>query len=212
MSDLSFDVELRWSGTGPEGAGEIETDDLTFELSGPEPMGGRGVGTNPEELLVSAVSSCYTATLFAVLDRRELPADSLAVSASGTVTGFPGRARFAGLAVSPTILGGDRGRQAEYEAAAVLAHDRCLIGNALGPDVTYEVGPVRVRAELAPGSAEPMSMPRSMRPSASPLGPPERDEAHPAPPVRNRSRATHMGYGRELEAERTARIGRLDLA
>ena len=76
MSDLSFDVELMWSETAGKGAGEIKTDDLVLELSGPESMGGRGVGTNPEELLVCAVSSCFTATLFGVLRRAQLPVDS----------------------------------------------------------------------------------------------------------------------------------------
>jgi len=155
MGDLSFDVDLRWSGTGRDGVGEIHTDDLTMDLSGPESMGGRGVGTNPEELLVCAVSSCYTATLFGVLRRAGLPVDSLAVGASGVVTGFPGSARFDRLAVRPTILGGDTARRSEYEAAAVLAHDRCLIGNALAPEVTYEVSSVRVQEDpaLAPVGA-----------------------------------------------------------
>jgi peroxiredoxin-like protein len=149
MNDLRFEIELRWSGKGRNGAGEILTDDLALELSTPESMGGRGVGTNPEELLVSAVSSCYTATLFAVLDRAKLPVDSLAVDASGTVTGVPGRARFAGIVVSPTILGGDLTRQPQYEAAADLARDRCFIGHALAPELSYEVGSVRVREAVA---------------------------------------------------------------
>jgi peroxiredoxin-like protein len=152
MKDLAFDIELRWAGTGRDGIGEIPTDDVMIDLSAPESMGGRGVGTNPEELLVSAVSSCYTATLFGALRRARLPVASLAVSASGNVTGFPGDARFDRLAVSPTILGGDPSRQAEYETAAALAHDRCLIGNALATEVTYEVSSVTVRREptLAP--------------------------------------------------------------
>jgi peroxiredoxin-like protein len=154
MSDLKFDVNLRWTEIGGKGVGEIQTDDVALELSGPESMGGRGIGTNPEELLVSAVSSCYIATLFGVLRRRRLPVDSLDVSASGTVTGFPGRARFARILVSPTILGADVARLPEYEAAATLAHDRCFIGRALAPEVAYEVGPVKVQAdpalELAP--------------------------------------------------------------
>ena len=149
MSDLSFDVELMWSETAGKGAGEIQTDDLVLELSGPESMGGRGVGTNPEELLVCAVSSCFTATLFGVLSRARLPVDSLAVHASGTVTGFPGHARFARIAVSPTIMGGDPERQPEYETAAEIAHERCFIGRTLAPEVAYEVGPVQVREDAA---------------------------------------------------------------
>jgi osmotically inducible protein OsmC len=110
MNDLSFHAELRWAATGRTGIGEIQAAGLALELYGPESMGGRGVGTNPEELLVCAVSSCYIATLSAVLRRAELPADSLAVSASGTVAGFPTHTRFAGVEVSPTILGGDVAR------------------------------------------------------------------------------------------------------
>ena len=143
MNDLTFGVEVRWSG-------EIRTQDRILELSAPETMGGRGVGTNPEELLVSAVSSCFGATLFGVLRRAQLPVDSLAIDATGVVTGFPGKSRFERLTVSPTILGGDRSRHAEYETAALRAHDLCLIGNALNPDVTYAVGPVGVRSDPVP--------------------------------------------------------------
>jgi peroxiredoxin-like protein len=145
MSDLSFDVELMWSETERKGAGEIQTDDLLLELSGPGSMGGRGVGTNPEELLVCAVSSCFTATLFGVLRRAQLPVDSLAVRGTGTVTGFPGHARFSRIVVAPTILGSDIERHLEYEKAAGIAHDRCFIGHALAPEVVYKVDSVQLR-------------------------------------------------------------------
>jgi peroxiredoxin-like protein len=149
MADLSFDVELRWSGIGRDGAGEIQADGLALELSGPKSMGGRGVGTSPEELLVSAVASCYTATLFAVLRRVRLPVDSVAVTASGTVTGFPRETRFASIRVSPTILGGAVERQEEYEASAIFARERCFIGHTLAPEVDYEIGAVTVQTEVA---------------------------------------------------------------
>lgn len=120
MRDLSFDVELTWSGAGHEGAGRIQSDDVALDLSGPESMGGRGVGTNPEELLVCAVSSCNTATLFAALRRAQLPIESLTVRASGTVTGFPAATRFTWIVVTPTVIGGDVACQPGYEAVASL--------------------------------------------------------------------------------------------
>jgi peroxiredoxin-like protein len=150
-SDLHFDVQLSWSGTGREGAGRVDTDDLVLELSSPGSMGGRAVGTNPEELLVSAVSSCSTATLAGMLRRAGLPMRSLAVKA--TVTGFPARARFARIVVDPTVIGGDRRRRDEYEATADAAHDRCFIGRTLAPEVAYEVGAVEMREGDAPPSA-----------------------------------------------------------
>ena len=167
MTDLSFNVGLRWSGTGREGTGEIQTADLALELSTARSMGGRGGGTNPEELLVCAVSSCYTATLFAVLRRAELPVDSIAVSASGTVTGFPSEARFARIVVNPTILGGDVTRQSEYEAAAGAAQDRCFIGRTLAAGVAYEVGAVELRGTimLAPTDDQALSPADHKRPA-----------------------------------------------
>jgi len=155
MGDLSFDVELSWSQTGGHGAGTLQTNDLTLQISGPGSMGGLGVGASPEDLLVSAVSSCYVATFFGVLRGARLPVDSVAVSASGTVTGFPGHARIARIVVNPTVLGADSARRAEYEAAASAAHDRCFIGRALAPEVAYDVGSVQMREDvaLAPGAA-----------------------------------------------------------
>ncbi len=44
MNKLRFGIELRCSGTGRDGGGEILTDDLALELSAPASMGGRGVG------------------------------------------------------------------------------------------------------------------------------------------------------------------------
>ena len=151
--DLDFDVELRWTGSGAEGIGEVSGERQGFPVSAPDSMGGRGVGTNPEELLVSAVGSCYGATLFGVLQRAKLPVDSVAVSARGTVTGYPGRARFERLAVSPLILGGSTARLEEYEAAAHHAHDRCLIGRALAADVSYLVESIEVQESGALSSA-----------------------------------------------------------
>jgi peroxiredoxin-like protein len=170
MGDLSFDVQLRWTGTGRDGAGEIRGDGLAVEYSGPDSMGGRGIGTSPEELLVSAVSACYTATLFAELRRAGLPVDSVAVAASGTVTGFPGRTRFAGIRVNPTILGASVERLEKYEHAAEAADRHCFIGHTLGPKVDYEVGSVTVHADAALASVA------HIRPAGAPGATVEADE------------------------------------
>ena len=89
--------------------------------------------------------------------RAQLPVESLAVGASGTVTGFPAATRFARIVVTPTVIGGDIARQPDYEAAANLAHDRCFIGHALAPEVAYDVGPVHVREGLATTADQPFS-------------------------------------------------------
>ena len=76
-------------------------------FSAPSSMGGRGVGTSPEELLVSAVASCYAGTLFHLLAQDGLPAEQVRVRATGVVTDYPGSAaRFSQIVVQPTIRGG----------------------------------------------------------------------------------------------------------
>lgn len=152
-TELSFEVELEWSGGGRDGAGMILTDDLEIEYSAPASMGGRGVGSNPEELLVSAVGACYSATLFSLLRRAELPARAVRIAAAGTVSDYPLRARFARLTVSPTILDGDPARHGEYEQTAAAAIERCFVGRTIGGNVDYELGSVTVTpAPAAAGS------------------------------------------------------------
>jgi len=149
MQELPFQVELEWSGSGRDGAGTIVTDDLELELSTPASMGGRGVGTNPEELLVCAVASCYAATLLGVLHRSGLPATSVKIDARGAVSGYPGQARFERIVVSPTIVEGDPARVHEYELAAQTAHDGCFIGRTIADKVDYQVGSIAVAAAQA---------------------------------------------------------------
>ena len=165
MGDLDFDVELSWSQTGAHGEGALQTNDVTLQISGPGSMGGLGVGASPEDLFVSAVSSCYVATFFRVLRGARLPVDSVAVSASGTVTGFPGQARFARIVVNPTVLGGDSTRREEYEAAASAAHDRCFIGRALAPEVAYELGRVEMHEDAPLAPATERALDRSPAPA-----------------------------------------------
>lgn len=151
-TELSFEVELEWSGSGTDGAGTIVTDDLEIEYSAPASMGGRGVGSNPEELLVSAVGACYSGTLFSLLRRADLPVRAVRLAATGTVSDYPKRARFARLTVSPTILEGDPSRRDEYEQVAAAAIARCFIGRTIAGSVDYELGSVAVAG--APAAAE----------------------------------------------------------
>jgi peroxiredoxin-like protein len=144
MRELPSQVELEWSGSGRDGAGRIVTDDLQLKLSAPASMGGRGVGANPEELLVCGVASCHAGTLVGALRRTGLPAASVSIDARGTVSGCSGRARSERIVVSPTIIEGDPDRVHEYERAASDAHDRCFIGRTIARNIDYQVGWVAV--------------------------------------------------------------------
>jgi osmotically inducible protein OsmC len=61
MSDLTFEAKLKWRGTGRDGEGKITVSDTSVSYSSPSGMGGKGKGVSPEDLLVSAVSTCTAA-------------------------------------------------------------------------------------------------------------------------------------------------------
>ena len=83
MAELSFTSKLTWSG-GSQGV--VETGGQSLQFSVPASMGGLGVGASPEELLLSAVGSCYTATMACLTEARRLPAASIEVRVEGTVS------------------------------------------------------------------------------------------------------------------------------
>ncbi len=146
MAELTFASEVHWVGRGHEGGGSVNTGGQTLVLSAPSSMGGRGVGTSPEELLISAVASCYIGTLFHLLGRDGLPVDDVTVDAVGTVSDYPSRtARFSRIVVNPTIRGADSSRLPEYQASAQVAREHCFVGRALRDTISYEVGEVTLR-------------------------------------------------------------------
>lgn len=144
VADLQFSTELKWHGTGRDGEGTAMLSAGEIVYSAPASMGGKGVGTSPEEFLITAVASCYSGTLFGVLKKSGLPADQVGVRAEGEVTGYPMQAKFARLRVSPVIVGADMSKLAEYRTAAVKARDKCFIGKTIAGNVVYEVGEVEL--------------------------------------------------------------------
>jgi peroxiredoxin-like protein len=153
MAELSFTSKLTWSGTRL-GPGVVETGGQSLQFSVPASMGGVGVGTSPEELLLSAVGSCYTATLAAILDSRRLSVHAFEVVVQGLVSSYPGpAAAVSSIVVNPTFVGIESGREKEYESAAMTARERCFIGKHLGPQVSYRVGEVDF-AEETPSAGD----------------------------------------------------------
>lgn len=163
MAELTFSSLLTWSG-GKVGPGLVEAGGQSVQFSVPASMGGLGTGTNPEELLLSAVGSCFTATLAAILEAARLPVASLQVRAEGIVTEYPGpAARVATITVSPTFSGIEPGREKEYEQGAERARERCFIGRHLDPRVSYRIG--EIGFAKAPESARHLLDVRALPPA-----------------------------------------------
>jgi peroxiredoxin-like protein len=145
MADLSYAISAVGRGTGREREGTISVDGHTVTFSAPANMGGKGSGASPETLLLSAVTACYSLTLLAILQKRQLAVESISVQTDGTVTGHPRETKFAAIVVNPGIHGGDVSRAAEYRGAADEACTICFIGQTVAAGgVAYNVGTVTV--------------------------------------------------------------------
>ena len=68
MVKHDFVVHTSWRG-GREEIGKVNGDVISEQISS---LGGNGTGTNPDEMLVAAASSCYIISLAATLEKLNL--------------------------------------------------------------------------------------------------------------------------------------------
>ena len=57
--------------------GTIDAGQLKTQISIPKEMNGPGIGTNPDEMLLGAASTCYIITLAAMLERSKIEKEDL---------------------------------------------------------------------------------------------------------------------------------------
>lgn len=143
MVNIKFEAELSWNGTGKDGEGRIKMNKESVRYSSPAEMGGKGAGVSPEDLLLGAVSSCYSGTLYSLLAKKKLSVSHISVKAEGIVTGYPAQMKFSRITVYPTIYNGDETRKKEYQEAVEKARNKCFIGKTIAGNVDYEVGSVQ---------------------------------------------------------------------
>lgn len=143
MSEHLFLMEAAWQG-GRLGTGELTGKGLQAAISIPGEMGGPGVGTNPEELLIGAAMNCYIITLAAILEKRSLAVHSLTLQSEGAVAVEGGSQQFRRLIHRPVIVLAEADQKA-IETATYAAHraeQACMISKALRGNVEIRVEPV----------------------------------------------------------------------
>ena len=116
----------------------------------PEFKGGLAGVWSPEDLLVAATASCFTVTLVAVLERRDLPLRGLNVTGTGHVTKRDD-GRFGFVAIELTVLvETDRAAAEAVRHAASYAERACLVSMALDVPVHVDlvVQPAPTRFEV----------------------------------------------------------------
>jgi Ohr subfamily peroxiredoxin len=118
-------------------AGHARTDDglLDVDLRVPEPMGGPGGGTNPEQLFAAGYAACFQGALGVVGRRRSTDTSGSLVTAEVSI-GPAGEAFGLSVVLTVEIPGVD---QATCQELAEAAHVVCPYSNATRGNIEVEV-------------------------------------------------------------------------
>ncbi|CAM4306340.1 OsmC family protein [Saccharibacillus endophyticus] len=146
-----FRLTAQWDG-GRNSSGTIESGELKTAISIPEPMGGPGIGTNPDEMLLGAASTCYIITLAAMLERSAIAVQSLTLESDGIVDVTNNIFTYKSITHRPLLVlaaGQDEEVRVKAERLAHKAESSCMITRALQGNVDVSAEPTIVVAEQA---------------------------------------------------------------
>lgn len=141
----SYALTSKWTGNR-ESVGHFAGQGLTNEFSVPTELGGPGVGTNPEELLLAAASGCYIITLASMLTNRKIPFTGIELSSEIIVENDKGL-RVESITHRPVITidnvnTTDPVDVKLIEGFALHAEHACMVSSALRGNVIFSVEPV----------------------------------------------------------------------
>ena len=106
------------------------------------PLGGNGVGTNPDELLVSAASSCYIISLAATLERAKFTDINLINNSVGTALFENGKFKMVTITHYPKIsVTAEDKENLEKRLPKLLeiADNNCMISNSIRNNVEIKI-------------------------------------------------------------------------
>ncbi|MDL4842045.1 OsmC family protein [Aquibacillus rhizosphaerae] len=143
MATHQFHLKANWPG-GRNNIGYIDTANLKTKISIPSEMDGPGVGTNPDEMLLGAASTCYIITLAAMVERANLPLSFMDLTSIGIVDVTNGVFTYQKIIHRPTLILQQDASEEELEKAKQLvekAERSCMISRAIEGNVEIELEP-----------------------------------------------------------------------
>ncbi len=138
-----FILDADWKG-GRNSEGTISSGNLNTVISIPQPMGGPGTGTNPDEMLLGAAATCYIITLAAMLERSNITVEQLTMRSQGNVDVTNNIFTYKEIIHRPHIVLSASATAQELEKAELLAHkaeQSCMISRALAGNVQLSTEP-----------------------------------------------------------------------
>lgn len=143
MAQHDFKVTTQWQG-GRESVGQLNGDVLDEQISIPSGLGGQGVGTNPDEMLVAAASTCYIISLAAVLERSGFNDIQITLHSIGRASLDKGKFKMVEITHYPEIqIDEDQVPKLKDKLSKLLqlADRNCMISNAIRGNVEVNIEP-----------------------------------------------------------------------
>lgn len=128
MAEGKKNISIVWSG-GIAGSGKLKGEYLDTEVAIPQSLKGSGNGTEPQELLVSSATTCYTETLASILESRQIPVDE--VTLNSEITSSNGGIKITHDPQIALSAGATEQQNQTAQKAIDLADKGCPIGNLL---------------------------------------------------------------------------------
>ncbi|MEJ9230141.1 OsmC family protein [Peribacillus butanolivorans] len=141
MTMHHFHLIAEWPG-GRNDIGTIQSGNLQTQISVPTEMEGPGIGTNPDEMLLGAASTCYIITFAAMLERSKIEKVSMTMQSEALVDVTNGVFTYKKIIHRPTLVLASITSEKEAEKArklAVKAESSCMISRAIKGNVEVEL-------------------------------------------------------------------------
>lgn len=140
-----YPVSVQWTG-GRDGKGTVSSkhSGTQIAIAVPPEFQGPGGGASPEELLSSAIASCYTITFGIIAANRKIPVRSISVEAVGQVEQSGAQFTFKSITVRPSIVLEAEATEEQMKIAEDMSHKAdlyCIITNAVRGKVEIVVEP-----------------------------------------------------------------------
>ena len=143
MVKHDFKVKTEWLG-GREEVGKLRGDIINENISIPSSLGGQGKGTNPDELLVSAASSCYIISLAATLEKSGFTNVKINQQSIGTASFENKKFKMERITHYPSIKvpsSQTEKLKSILDKLLVIADNNCMISNAIRNNVIISIEP-----------------------------------------------------------------------
>lgn len=140
MVEHYFHLKADWPGNRND-IGTIQAQNLQTKISIPLEMDGPGEGTNPDEMLLGAATTCYIITLAAMLERSRIEKKSLIVESSAVVDVTNGIFTYKKIIHRPTLVILNEKDSKMATRLLLKAEDTCMISRALRGNVEIELEP-----------------------------------------------------------------------